>query len=488
MSGSGENGFARSAMLAVATILASMSIAYVVITLASETEVEIGPVSIEFSIEPSLYGRSVVALPPAGTIEADTHAGPSQINFGLKEIAVDEVDDLTREGSPARMALEDWREPVEAGARSLILRLVIVAVLSAGAIAWLIQRSWRWLPAGCFAGLAVAFLLIALPWLTYDTSAFLEPRYSGSLADAPEVITFSQDVLANLELYGDQVPAIAESLYLTVNQLQQLPPSLAVEETIKIMHVSDLHASEAGAGLIQRVIDLYEIDLVIDTGDSTELGLPFEAGYLSYYLPVSVPYIWVGGNHDNPFITATMERIDGVIVMDDEFVTREGLTLGGFPDPAAASFSLSEFSEQAIRDDGELILQAVREASPVPFIVAVHNPMQAQLLPGRVPVVLAGHTHRESIEVVDGSVLLNSGSTGGGGLRSFEKEKELPSSLQILYVRRQPMKLIAVDSMEIFGFSQEFRAERRVFQPGEGEQMPNVETSGVAVDAGGDRY
>ena len=218
-------------------------------------------------------------------------------------------------------------------------------------------------------------------------------------------------------------------------------------------------------------MDLYHIDFVIDTGDQTELGTPLEAGYPSTYLPLAKPYVWTAGNHDTPTITNTMKGIPGVTVLDNQFTMVDGIVIGGFPDPASAS----------MKEVAQNILGMVEGHSPLPFIVAVHDPREAANLPGKVPVVVNGHTHHEDVSVEDGTVFLDAGTTGGGGLRSFNGQTESPSSLQVLYISRNPLKLEAVDSISIYGFSQEFSVTRHVFRPDEGSAaMPGM-TAGQTV-------
>jgi hypothetical protein len=67
-----------------------------------------------------------------------------------------------------------------------------------------------------------------------------------------------------------------------------------------------------------------------------------------------------------------------------------------------------------------------------------------------------------TIEAIDGSVLIDAGTTGAGGLRGFEAS-ESPSSLQVLYFDAGTRQLLAVDTIVIYGFSQEFQISRRVF-------------------------
>ncbi|RJQ42326.1 MAG: metallophosphoesterase [Gaiellales bacterium] len=463
----GTSGFwarrARRAVLITAEATIAAVMAFLTMILVAPTEVQVGPVLIGFEARPSWGGHTVVELPPAGSLHAQTHRAPVELVFTLKEIAVDQAADLTREGSAAREELRMWREPVTGAARMLLLRTAVAAALAAGSIAWLARRRWAWVAAGMALGLTVAAGLSLLVWYSYDLDAFSQPEYTGNLARAPEIVGFSHEFLANLETYSDQVPRIAENLYRTVNELQRLPDGMPLEDSIRVLHVSDLHNSEAGAALLQRVTGLYDIDFVIDTGDISELGTPFELGYPGTFLPLEVPYLWIAGNHDSGLVSETMAEIDGVTVLDGDFRTVEGLTVGGFPDPSAASLIPRVATGSELEEDSRMILAAVREAKPAPDIIAVHDPGQARRLTGVVPVVLSGHVHRDSIDVTDGTVLINAGSTGGGGLRGFEAEGETPSSLQVLYFNRSTHKIMAADTIVIYGFSQEYTVARQIF-------------------------
>ncbi len=455
-------------LFAAFTVAAASIAAYYALILTSPTEVTVGPLRVEFSVTPSWHGKSIVDIPPAGSIEADTHSGPAIINYSLKEIAVDDIGGLTDPGSEARIALDNWRDPVGAKARSLIFKVILATMLTGGAVAGLLQRRWRWAFAGMAVGLGTALAVGGLAYGTYDTAAFSEPRYSGGLAYAPDVLAFSQDTLANLDAYEDRVPEIADSLYRTISELHQLPQAPPEDGSIRVLHISDMHSSAAAARLTKNVVDLYKIDFVIDTGDLTDLGTSLEVGYPSTYLPLPVPYIWVAGNHDTPTITRTMQSIPGVTVLDGQFTTEDGIVVGGFPDPASRSASPQPSNDIVQAQEALKIAALVDSRQPRPFIAAVHDPKQAGRLDGKVAVVVDGHTHRQDIEVRSGTVFLDAGSTGGGGFRSFGQNGESPSSLQVLYIRKEPQKLMAVDTITIYGFSQEFSVTRRVFAADEG--------------------
>lgn len=457
-------------LLGALTLTLAAAAGYAAFVLAATTQVTIGPVTAAFSLAPAWHGKSIVALPPAGSFEADTHSAPVEVRYELKEIAVSQVEELTDPASPSRQALDGWQEPVGGAVRSLLLRVALLSAAAGGLLALLLRRRWQWLLAGAAAGLLSAVLVGSLAWQTYDTAAFREPRYQGSLEYAPEVLAFSQETLANLSAYEDRVPEIAQSLFRTVSELHRLPPSFLEGGTIRVLHISDMHRSGAAASLVKRITSMYGIDLMINTGDETDLGTPLEAGYPSTYLPLPAPVVWIGGNHDSPVISDTMKRLPGVTVLEGGFTFLAGLDIAGFPDPAAASLNPAPASDAVQAAEADRIAGLVRSHYPRPFIVAVHDPKQAARLPGMVPVVLNGHTHREQISVSDGTVYLDGGSTGAGGFRGFDSNGgESPHTLHILFIQKEPQKLLAVDTITIYGFSQEFSVTRRVFGPGEGE-------------------
>lgn len=451
----------------VTLALAAMA-GYFALIVASPTEITVGPVRVEFALKPAWHGKTVVEVPPAGAVEADTHKVPAIGVFSLKEITVTDIDELTDPDSPSREALENWREPVRNSALSLFLRLLIVAAAAGAAVAGVVRRSLKWGLSGAAVGLAVAMLVTGVAYSSYNTAAFSEPRYTGGIAYAPDILAFSEDTLSNLDAYEDRVPEIAESLYKTVSELHRLQPQFSEAAYTRIVHVSVMHNSSAAAGLLERVIDLYGPDFVIDTGDLTELGLPAEGRYPLSYLPLSVPYLWIAGNHDSPAIVQVMRGIPVVTVLNGEFVTLEGVKVGGFPDPASLNLSPSPVSDSLLAEEAAGILDKVDRQESKPFIVAVHDPKQAAQLAGEVPVVLNGHTHRQNITIRDGTVFLDAGTTGAGGFRGFDRGGELPSTLFVLYIQKEPLQLVAVDSLTIYGYSQEFSVQRRVFGAEEG--------------------
>jgi hypothetical protein len=83
-------------------------------------------------------------------------------------------------------------------------------------------------------------------------------------------------------------------------------------------------------------------------------------------------------------------------------------------------------------------------------------------LAGRVPLVLSGHFHRFDAGVVDETLFLRVGSTGGGGLDTFLVDEPLPLAAEVLYFEGIPARLVAVDRITLEPTTRELRAEREL--------------------------
>src|SRR5688572_24067346 len=72
---------------------------------------------------------------------------------------------------------------------------------------------------------------------------------------------------------------------------------------------------------------------------------------------------------------------------------------------------------------------------------------------GTVPLVLSGHFHENRDEVIDGTLYLRVGTTGGAGPTGFTAEGDVPFSAEVLYFRADAdggMQLVAWDVVTQF--------------------------------------
>ena len=170
-----------------------------------------------------------------------------------------------------------------------------------------------------------------------------------------------------------------------------------------------------------------------------------------------VQYVWVRGNHDAASLQDAIARIPDVTVLDGDAAEVDGFSIYGLGDPLfteergaatdeVAVEALVEASAQQVLDDVEALPEP-------PDIVMVHDDRMAGDVAGVVPLVLSGHFHENRSEVVDGTVFLRVGTTGGAGPTGFTAEGDVPLSAEVLYFREDDegrMGLVAWDVVTQF--------------------------------------
>src|SRR3546814_19595631 len=107
--------------------------------------------------------------------------------------------------------------------------------------------------------------------------------------------------------------------------------------------------------------------------------------------------------------------MEGITVLDGDSVTVGGVRILGIADPsftASNEVSTNEANELKASLTDEVRVEVLTES---PDVLAVHDPAPAAAATGLVPVVAAGHTHKTSPEVVDGTGVLPLGSPGAPG-------------------------------------------------------------------------
>ncbi|CAM5539282.1 hypothetical protein SHIRM173S_00023 [Streptomyces hirsutus] len=112
-------------------------------------------------------------------------------------------------------------------------------------------------------------------------------------------------------------------------------------------------------------------------------------------------------------------------------------------------------------------------------MAVAHEPAAAREVDGPVPLVLAGHVHRQKTEVMKyGTRLRIEGSTGGSGLRAIEGEHPDPIRTSILYFDRDTRRLQAWDAIRLGGLGLTTAEVSRHLpeenQPGASRSVPPV--------------
>jgi predicted phosphodiesterase len=224
---------------------------------------------------------------------------------------------------------------------------------------------------------------------------------------------------------------------------------------VALLHVSDLHLNPAGFDLVREVVDQFDVDGVLDTGDITDWGSESENGLISSIGRLGVPYVFIRGNHDSAITAALVAAQPNATVLDDSATTVAGLTVVGARDPRFTPDQDATGDTETLEQTGEDLAEVAGQLPEPPAIALVHDPEQAPPLDGVVPLVLAGHTHDREVDLLDdGTLLMVQGSTGGAGLRALQGEYPEPLTCTVLYLDRATGALVAYDDITLGGLGE----------------------------------
>ena len=453
----------------IGATVALVSICGVVIgtMLFAHANLAVGPFRAEMSISPSIGGGTEVDIPPLGSLHLNSHDGPVHLKVDLGSLDQSRTEALIDDPGAISSAGEHAVDDVRLGVTRLGVRALGIAVLSAMVLAAAIFRNVRRVAAAGVTALVVTAGSFGLAVVTLRPDSIAEPRYEGLLVNAPAVVGDARRIADNYGRYADQLQQIVSNvsrLYTTVSTLPVYQPA---GNTTRILHVSDLHLNPASWGLIRTVVQTFDIDAVVDTGDLVDWGSAAETSYVSSISSIGVPYIYVRGNHDSTAIQAAVARQHNAVVLDNRITTVDGLTIAGIGDPQftpdkTTSESQTSTGASALLASGTELADTIRAHGKRVDIAMVHDPAMATPLSGVVPLVLAGHTHQREVSMMPAPTptpdpsssaessaspspratpapatlttrLMVEGSTGGAGLRGLEHDKPTPLTLSVLY-------------------------------------------------------
>lgn len=415
---------------ATLTVAVPLVGAVIGLQLTPPVSTDLGPVELAVEARPSLRPATRIEMPPIGTVDFATHVSPLSIVASLE--SVDPAGAQALIASPeALAALEDSAGPklTRAAVGSMGLAALFAGLGAAAATELASKRSRQALIAG---GTVAAVVLASggLTAATFRPQKLTEPQFEGLLSQAPALVDMAQLTFQDFQSYRSSVADLVgtvSSLYTTADGL---PQESATDAQMRLLHVSDIHLNPTSFSAISRLVEQFDIDAVLDTGDVVSWGTPLESQVLTDIAAIPAPYYVVSGNHDSPETMQTLASLPNVTVLENEVVDLGGVQIAGIGDPRDVTRDNSgdhdgpgyELGKQRVANSavqlGETI-ETWEDDHPGERVDAamIHDATRPGGLLGRVPLILSGHTHtREVVDEVEdtGTMRMTQGSTGGG--------------------------------------------------------------------------
>lgn len=437
----------------VGPVLVGIAGAALALQAFAKTTVDAGPFRVQIEAD---FGRSVtdISLPPLGRLRADTHGAPLHLRASLREVDVEQLQEGLRRGVDS-VAAEVERNTFDAVGRFAIW-VVLVGIMGAAALGLLAFRN-RWLLVlrATLAGLLAVVLSVGFTAIGFEASAFQAPSYTGSLRLVPQLFGPIEGAIERVGYFREELRRVVAGAARAYAAIESNP--LGSGDEVRILHISDVHLSTLGYGFAHELARSFDVDLVIDTGDTTSFGAPNEEFILSEIPRFGLPYVWVRGNHDSGEFQEALGRVDGTVVLDSTTAEVDGFTVYGLGHPyfneARGTPAGDEDVIALVERAAGQVLEDVTALPEPPDIVLVHDDRMAREIAGLAPLVLSGHFHDNHDEVRDGTVFLRVGTTGGAGPTGFTAEGDVPFSAEVLYFEPNEegrMRLVAWDVVTQF--------------------------------------
>ena len=453
-------------------VLVALTGALVAVLLFGRINAPIGPFDATLAFRPAWGGGAQVAVPPLGSLSVDVYDGPLRLDVALQRVDQERARALASD--PVR--LSGVVDQVSADLRRAIVRLAILttgaAVLGATLASLIVLRRRREPLIG--AGVAVVLVAgtVGLGAVTWRPDQLSQPTYTGLLVNASSLIGSAKDIAARFDAYRASLEDLVKNVGTLYAALSALPAPGGADDTVALLHVSDLHLNPAGFDLVRQVVEQFKVDGVLDTGDITDWGSSPENQLISSVGNLGVPYVYIRGNHDSPTTAALIAVQPNATVLDDSAVAVDGIEIAGARDPLFTpdkSTGDDHAGDDELVKSGEDLKGFIDGLAEPPDIALVHDPKQADPLDGAVPLVLAGHTHERKVSELDGGTqLMVEGSTGGAGLRGLQGDYPKPLTCTVLYLDRGSGALRAYDEITLGGLGETEVTVRRTVVPREG--------------------
>jgi predicted phosphodiesterase len=453
----------------LAVVVVGLAGGLIGILLGGRVETPIGPVDVAMSARPSWNGGTTIDVPPLGTLRMDTHWGPLRLQAQVSEIRSEDARALIEDSGAADRLTARIGDEVRHGIVMLTVRALVFAVVFGGLAGLLVFRSWRRSLWAALTALVAYSLVGAVALLTFNPQSVFEPRYTGLLTSAPQVVGDVQTIARRFSQYRAQLAQLVGNVSRLYAATSTLPTYEPDPTTIRVLYVSDIHLNPVAWNVIRSISKQFKVQLVIDAGDLTDHGSRAEEKFADDIESLKVPYVFIRGNHDSRTIERAVARQKNAVVLDGKTKEVGGLRIYGTGDPRYTpdKSTRDDFvGEAAIADEGRRLAGDLRRSGTTPDVAVLHDPEEGQGFDGLTPLVLSGHVHHRYTKLLpSGTRLFVQGSTGGAGLRGLEGEQPTPIELSVLYFNRTSHRLQGWDDIRLGGLGQTSAQIERTLEP-----------------------
>lgn len=472
------------------------------VQLGGHTSNDVGPFRVDFAVEPSFTGDAQVQVPPLGAITVDSHDGPAALKARIRLLDEQRTRELINDPKSIDAASNEAADDIAVAVRSLALNTLLAAVTGGLLLGLVVFHNVRRAAATALTAFAMVAATIGTAAATWTPESIREPRYEGLLANVPAVIGKADNIYDRYGEYRGELIRIVTNMSRVYTNISSLPVYQQDPNTIRVLHVTDLHLNPTSYQVIGAITDQFQVSAVADTGDLTDWGSGLENQYTQSIGKLGVPYVFIRGNHDSAETAAAVAAQPNAVVLDNDVRKVAGLTFAGTRDPRfTPDKSGGDLGpdEDLVIDAGEHLAEKVStyndqntvlpDPSPRPTpspsgaapqngngaaaaddgrvdVLMVHDPRTAKPLVNSGPLVLAGHTHKRKVSKLDSdTTLMVEGSTGARGLRGIGERDPTPLQMTLLYFSPTG-QLQAYDEITVSGAGQsKIELERKIVEP-----------------------
>lgn len=394
-----------------------------------------GAFEFEASLKPWGSGRTIIHFPPLGRIIAPTHLSPFDFHLTLKNINLEKIAEFVSNFSWRDFQEEKIIQEIKINIIKYLASLLLLSFFlgMAGMLLWMRRKiNKKEMFLGGLINFIVLLVFLTSTILSFNITAFSRAKYEGVLEAAPWVLSVLQEGAGVVENIGGQFTEIVDNISLLQKEIEKSATLSEGHNIKRILHVSDIHNNPAAFEFIQRIVETFHIDLIIDTGDLVDYGTSLEIELFSQYLDeLEIPYILIPGNHDSPFIIEQLAKVKNITVLEEGIVEVADLKIAGISDPAAHSTAMVTEEVNKMEETALKLLKIVNGSSERIDIIAAHNPDLFKYLRNNNNVLLGGHLHTPFVKKTEEYLEINAGTTGASGIRGL-KNMEINFSLIIL--------------------------------------------------------